>query len=102
MGDEQRREAHDGVRQPGDALGKALVSHEQQHERNAGDDLRVDHRDVGDVGHQQAAAAAHGRDAQAGRRAQHCGDDGGQQCHLNGHPQCMQDGRIVEQAAVPL
>ena len=102
MRNEQRGQTHDVVRQPRGLRGKALVGHEQQHQGDAGDDLRVDHRDIGDVGHQQAAIAAHGGNAKAGCRAQHCGDDGRQNGHLNGHPQRMEDGRIREQAAVPL
>ena len=102
MRDQQRGHSHDGVGQPGDSLGKALVSHKQQHQGDAGDDLRVDHRDIGDVGHQQTAFAAHGGNAKAGCRAQHRGDDGRQDGHLNGHPQRVEDGRIREQAAIPL
>ena len=101
MRNEQRGQTHDVVRQQRGLSGKALVGHEQQHQGDAGDDLRVDHRDIGDVGHQQAAFAAHGGNAKAGCRAQHRGDDGGQYCHLNGHPQRVEDGRIREQAAVP-
>ena len=81
---------------------KALVGHKQQHQRDAGDDLGVDHRDIGDVGDEQAAFTSHGRNAKARRRAQHRGDNGRKDSHLNGHPQCVQNGRIMEQAAVPL
>ena len=96
MRNEQRGQTHDVVRQPRGLRGKALVGHEQQHQGDAGDDLRVDHRNIGDVGHQQAAFAAHGGNAKAGCRAQHRGDDGRQDGYLNGHPQRMEDGRIRE------
>ena len=82
MRDQQRGHSHDGVGQPGDSLGKALVSHEQQHQGDAGDDLRVDHRDIGDVGDHQAALAAHGRNAQRGRSAKHRGNDRRDEGHL--------------------
>ena len=92
MRNEQRREAHDGIRQPGDTPGKALVGHEQQHERDAGDDLRVDHRDIGDVGDDKAAPAAHGRNAQTCRCTQHSGNDRRDQSHFQRDQQRMQDG----------
>ena len=82
MRDQQRGHSHDGIRQPGDSLGKALVSHKQQHQGNTGDDFRVDHRDIGDVGDHKAALAAHGRNAQRGRRAQNRCNDRRDEGHL--------------------
>ena len=102
MRDQQRGHSHDGIGQPGDSLGKALVSHEQQHQGDAGDDLRVDHRDIGDVGDHQAALAAHGRNAQRGRRAKNRCNDRRDEGHLQRDAQSAQDGRIMEQAGVPL
>ena len=101
MRDEQRGQAHDGIGQEVHPFGKALVCHKQQHERDAGDDLRVDHRDIGDVGDDKAAPAAHGRNAQTCRCTQHSGNDRGKERHLNGHPEGVEDGRIVEQADIP-
>ena len=102
MRDQQRGHSHDGVGQPGDSLGKALVSHKQQHQGDAGDDLRVDHRDIGDVGDHQAALAAHGRNAQRGRSAQNRCNDRRDEGYLQRDAQSAQDGRVMEQAGVPL
>ena len=102
MRDQQRGHSHDGVGQPGDSLGKALVSHKQQHQGDAGDDLRVDHRDIGDVGDDKAAPAAHGRNAQTCRCTQHSSNNRRDQSHFQRDQQRMQDGGVVQQAGVPL
>ena len=52
----------------------SVEHHEQQHQRNAGDDLRVDDGHIAD-GHDGAPGALiHAADADGGQRAHHGGD----------------------------
>ena len=57
-----------------------LHDDEQQHEGNAGDDFRVDNRDITDVIDNQLCLAAHGVDADGGQGAQHRGNDSRNKC----------------------
>ena len=57
-----------------------LHDDEQQHEGNAGDDFRVDNRDITDVIDNQLCLAAHGVDADGGQGSQHRGNDSRNKC----------------------
>ena len=102
MRDEQRGQTHDAVGQKIGVGREALVCHEEQHQRDTGNDLRVDHRDIGDVGDHKAALAAHGRNPQRSRCAEDGSDDRRSQRHFQRDGQRPQDGSVMEQAGVPL
>ena len=107
MGHQQGGQAEHVLRQgpaqvlvgPGNAI---LDHHEQQHERNAGDDLGVDHGHIADVVDDRLAALAHGVDSDGRSSAHHGGDHRGDEGHHKAQAQGAQDHFVVEQALIPL
>ena len=60
---------------PLSADAEVLCHDKEKHQRNAGDDLRVDDRHIADVVDDELALAGHRVDADGRQRAQHRGND---------------------------
>ena len=73
-----------------------------QHQRNAGDDVRGGHGQVGHVDQHARHAGIHGVDADGAQGADDGGDDRSHHGHLDGGLQCAQDRRVIEQLHVPV
>ena len=95
---QQRRPAEDAAL----AADAEILRHdEEQHQRNAGDDLGVDDRYIADVVDDELAFAGHRVDAKGRQRAQHRGDNAGHQRQHKAQTQRGQNHLVVEQAFVP-
>ena len=98
MGDQQRPEA-----EAGGGAEKPAHEHEHQHQGNAGDDLRVNHGDVGDgVHHGVEIAVSQLVDAHGGGGAHDGGNSGGADRQHQGVLHGVQRLRIPEQLPVPV
>ena len=98
MGDQQRGPAKNALL-PANA--HFLGHDKEQHERDAGDDFGIDHRDIADVVDDQLHLAAHGVDADGGKGPQHGGNHRGNQRQNQRQPQGGENHLVVEQADIP-
>ncbi len=80
MGDQDGAVAH------ADAEGK-----KQQHQGDTGDDLRIQHGNIGDAQQHGTGASGHMHNGQAGDQADHGGDHRGDSCNGQGVAKCQQD-----------
>ena len=97
------RDQHRPEAQTGGGAEEAADKDEHEHQRDAGDDIRIDHRDVGHGVHQRAQIpAAQLVDADRGGGAHDRGDQGS----AHGEEQRVAHGaervRVTEQLAVPV
>ena len=101
------RQLQEGKRRSADPavelLDAVAEGHKQQQHRNAGDDLRIEDGQVGDVHNKGLEPfAAHGIDADRRHGAQHQCDHRGRQRNDKGIAQRGKDQLIVEQLPVPM
>ncbi len=75
---------------------------EQQHQRYARHDLRVQHRDVQDAQDHGPPALLHGVQADSGHQAEQRGDERGKERYKQCVDERVPDGFIAEHAHVPL
>ena len=111
VGDQQRTEAKDVLRQKFQKAGYLRVGiqpmrhvhihHEQHHQRNTGDDLRVDHRQIAHRVDHPLGALFHTADADGGHHAQNGGHGRRKEGDQQAEPERLQDHLIVQQALIP-
>ena len=95
MSDDQRHKAEFEVHSCGE-------EHEQQHERNAGDYLRVDDRHVCDVHNYRLGDLAHGVDPDSGEGPEQRSRNAGYYGDYDGVHQRGDDDLVAEQLRVPV
>ena len=100
--DDIRRIKGDVRQEHRDKAALNLGEDEEQHQRNAGNDIGHGVGDVRQRHHKGLRTLFHAVDTDGGEGAEDCGDDGGQDGNAHGDLQGFHDGTVLKQIGVPM